>query len=136
MPIVYSYDARILSGLSIVSDQMHAAHKYRNKLCEIERTRRAAVDAVLAELSPRLVEVDARLVVLDDSIESIAAGLRKINAAAKKKVSADKEAKASLAALRAERKVLYAERKALRTELFGISERAEKIRKAACDLQW
>lgn len=96
---IYSYGARRPAEMEAVDAQMVAAHRYRNVLVEIERKRRAAVEALLSELCPRLGEVAKALAAEDERM----------------KVSEGD----ALAAAKAARKTLWAERKALRAALFA-----------------
>lgn len=58
---VFRYGARPPLESEPVQEQLRGAHRYRNRLVEIEHGRRAKVDALLAKHSPRLAEVEAAI---------------------------------------------------------------------------
>src|SRR3972149_3669116 len=58
----YRYGAfEPVEGLSVINDQMHKAHVYRNRLVELEIERRKRVREALLELSPELIQIEAAL---------------------------------------------------------------------------
>lgn len=67
-----------------VADQMRAAHRYRNRLVELELARRAAAEATIRRLSPTyaaLAEaVDAAQADVDAAYEAVTAGRQKARA--------------------------------------------------------
>lgn len=67
---VYSYGAKVIDGMERVEEQMRLAHRYRNRLVELEINRRRIVDAVLAEVAPTLAAVEAAIVVAESALET------------------------------------------------------------------
>lgn len=135
MPIVYSYRAKVREqDRPLIIGQLRAAHRYRNRLCEIELTRRQQVDAALREVCPRLLEVEAELAALDGELTAEYERVKKANVQERARKRPAPEQQQRIAAIKTELKSLRAERKALRTGLFGMSERVDKLRKAAADL--
>lgn len=60
--VVFKYGARAPShGCDVVRRQLWLAHRYRNKLCELELARREAVHAALADLCPDLFAVEQEI---------------------------------------------------------------------------
>ena len=59
---VYSYGVHCLTPAdqSIVNDQLHHGHRYRNRLTEIERTRRDAYRTLRMSLSPVLASLETQ----------------------------------------------------------------------------
>src|SRR5271154_3572515 len=63
---VYVYGAFPDEAATVLLDrQLLLGHRYRNELVAIERERRGRVDALLAQLEPRLAEVEGRVVEMD-----------------------------------------------------------------------
>lgn len=107
------------TGLEAIHDQIWLAHKYRNKLCEIERIRRERTESVLATHSTELVELDKRIAALDDEISKLVTAVKAARVTKRSKSAAPKEEREAIANLKAGRKQLYAERRALRKTLFA-----------------
>lgn len=141
--LVYKYGSREpIEGLETVVEQFRLAHRYRNKLVELELERRAQVDAALRAACPELVLLEeeigtkARDAEPEDPVRGIpaqppqpATGLHRLieDAAAAVKQRRMRERgrrrdpteRAALRALRARLAAARERRRELRTELFG-----------------
>jgi hypothetical protein len=116
---VYAYHCRVTKQcLPTAMDQLFKAHQYRNKLVELERARRAAVEALLQELSPDLADVERAIaecegrlaaLLVEGAKERAAAGRRVIHPATAASITTYKQV------LRSQR----ATRKDMRTALFS-----------------
>ena len=116
---IYSFGGKApTEGLELVIDQMWLAHRYRNKLIEIERGRRAKVDAALLELCPELVQVEASIVGATEKLKNAFEILNQARAKARKRIS-PKELVAACKEAKGEKRALYKRRKELRTQLFA-----------------
>lgn len=98
----------------MVDAQMQAAHRYRNKLCELELTKRAAAEATVRRLSPEYAAaaeiVDQAEARVDAAYESIKAASRK----ARRRVPATPEQEQELADAKANRSDAIAAAKELK----------------------
>ena len=133
---VYKYGSRApAKNLDLVLEQFRLAHRYRNKLCELELHRRARVDDALRNMAPGLLEVEAELghpaikadrekgtpAVPATGVEAeLEAALdvvnrRRIDERGRKP---NKEEQAAVREIKERRKDLFALRKALRAALF------------------
>jgi hypothetical protein len=113
---VYTYDCiGPIQGAEIVSAQAHSAHRYYNKLVEIERERREKWDAMRLRHCPELVELEARIAELGERIESAKGAINADKASARTR-KVDPEKAETLKALKAERKPLYAAMKLRKAE--------------------
>jgi hypothetical protein len=116
---VYAYHCRVTKEcLPTAMDQLFKAHQYRNKLVELERARRAAVEALLQELSPDLAALEQGITNAEQRLQAALEQGAKDRAAARKRVvtaGASAEIKAAKEGL----KVLRAMRKERRTALFS-----------------
>jgi len=147
--IVYSYGARRpIDGLSLVREQMHLAHRYRNSLVELERERRARTDTALAEMFPDLAAVERNIARAEADLTASRAVITSANAAARS-IVATPEMKTTTKAHVMWLRELRATRKTLRKASFASEEwktrqeqvetwaRAEqKRRRAASGLSW
>lgn len=116
---IYSYGAKEpVANAERVFEQMQLAHKYRNRLVELERSRRARVDEALARLSPELVDTEKALSGAEVKLEEARAVIRKASADARTK-KRPPEAVAAVKEWRDRLKELRAKRKSLRMELFS-----------------
>lgn len=141
----YSYHAyEPTQGHETALDQLRLAHRYRNKLVELELARRAAVESALRERWPRLATLDAEIASADAEVEEIAARIKAGNSAARKRRTSPEDRDA-LAAAKAARRTLYAERKALRAAAFASDslgeieaahKAAHKEARATCGVYW
>jgi len=103
---------------ALVHAQMRAAHAYRNALVAQERTRRAAVDAALAECSPDLAQVERDLAEADQAVTDATAALTTAQAAARKRIR-PAALTDPITAAKAKRRALYQRRKTLRAALYA-----------------
>lgn len=114
---IWSFGAKApVEGLEEADREMVTAHRYRNALCALERTRREQVDGLLRKLSPALVRVEQKLAALDAEIEREHAEMRRLSALVRKRVR-PKDRVAALKTLKAARSPLYKKRQALRKRL-------------------
>jgi hypothetical protein len=104
--------------LDAVREQMFAAHRYRNALVELERTRREKVEARLRDLHPELVSLDARIAAEEAELESARTAIKRTNSRSRSR-SATPQQRVVIAEIRARLKDLRAERKAARKEAFA-----------------
>jgi hypothetical protein len=75
--IVYRFGCRLSpESESIVWQMLRAGHRYRNKLVELELARRAAVEALVARLEPRLSAIDEELAAIEKQVEVKLAEIR------------------------------------------------------------
>jgi hypothetical protein len=74
------------TNLASVQDQMIAAHRYRNRLCELERTRRDAADATIRRLSPEYAAAADQAAACDARIEAACEAIKKLSSEARSKV--------------------------------------------------
>lgn len=133
--IVYRFGCHVSKEhKSLVGSQILLAHRYRNRLCEIERNRRQASEKILNESCPRLLGLEKQLESIESEIVEIQSKAKKANAKNRKVLVMPKEQKQRIAELKKLRKPLYEERKQLRTDLFGVSARVAELKKAASDL--
>ncbi len=116
---IYSHGAKKpIEKLERVSDQMWRAHRYRNKLVEIERGRRQQVDAALLELCPELLQVEAEITTTTERLEKAFEALNKARATARKRISPP-ELMDECKEVKKAKSALYKRRKELRTKLFA-----------------
>jgi predicted RNA-binding Zn-ribbon protein involved in translation (DUF1610 family) len=146
---IYSYKAKApAEGLEAVGEQIHLAHRYRNRLIELERVRREQVEAAMREHAPDVARMESHVGELEAEAERLADGLRKRNQEARSRVAtaedraAMKEAKQRLKEARAEhkglRKAAFAD-EGLRATLSDIDAStlaAQKEARAASGLYW
>jgi len=117
---IYTYGALApMTEATRVDEQMRLAHRYRNALVELERERRARVDAALAARSPALAQVEADLVVAEAEVEAATVVVKAQQSVGRAKTAITPMAQAVVRAAKAKRAVLYDSRKTLRTALFA-----------------
>lgn len=127
-----------------VRDQMWKAHRYKNRLIEIELQRREETAAVMRERFPELARLESKLASLNAAIDQIRAGMRKENAAARRRrvSQEDKQRLDHLKAERLETSGMLKAEKALAYESADMSElnAAHKARtlaaRAECGVFW
>lgn len=148
--LVYSYQAKgPVENADEALSQLRLAHRYRNKLVEIELERRRRVDEVLCRLCPDLVASRAEEARLNERIESLEACVKKSRVETRARTGGTPEQRAELKQLRKDRKVCRAEIKRLRelqfesdavqTELSQTTEWCDAERKRAradSELYW
>ena len=112
---IYTYGCRLpTSNGELVEQQILLAHRYYNKLIEIERRRRENVRAIQREAAPNIAEHERAAANLDAEIVAVLDAIKAKKAAgrtSKVEVSAER---ARVAELRAQRKEHYAQAKAAR----------------------
>ena len=131
-----------------VLEQMRAAHRYRNKLVEIERDRREKAAAIVSAASPDLAGLERQYAELGEQVESAAAEIKATNQRARKQ-RATLEQRAKLRTLRAERAEVYARLKeakhtayhslaarAALDQLDAVTLDATKAARATCSVYW
>jgi len=141
-PLVYRYGAlRPSAGLDVIEEQFRLAHRYRNKLVELELARREAVNQALRRMGSALCQVEEQLGAKAQPAQPAdhergipatppthATGMYALIAAAEAAVKqrhvrergrqSNATERAHLSALRQQKKELEQRRKELRTELF------------------
>lgn len=115
-----------LDGLALALEQMRFAHRFRNKLCEIERTRREKTDAAIRQHSPELADLELQIADMSQTTADMAGEIKARNAIARRRV-ATPEDRNRLASLRAELAQHRARRKALRAEIFAGDSREQLL---------
>ena len=132
---IFSYGANApIGNWPLVEDQMRRSHEYKNKIIEVERARRTASDAALAELCPELLKIEAEILNVEDRIEALDSNMAVDRMAFFSKEYADADKNKALVGLKKQQKELFAKRKALRDPLFQSSswkKKAEPIEHAA-----
>lgn len=94
-----------------IEDAIFAAHKYRNKLCEIELRRRAAYHELLREYCPDVVRLEAEANRLTELIEENQATIRQQRMEQRTKTPKGevvRSARSAVKDIQAERKEVYA----------------------------
>ncbi|MGE0493302.1 MAG: zinc ribbon domain-containing protein [Vulcanimicrobiota bacterium] len=105
---IYEYGISAVYDGEAVEAQMLAGHRYRNELVAIERQRREAYSAIMAEHVAREGDLIERLAATEAAIDARRTELKRANAATRSK--GDKaEAQAAIKALREEAKALRGE---------------------------
>lgn len=116
---IYAFAAAApIEGAQAIDDQMYLMHKYKNKLVENERDRRARSDAAIIAAYPRVGVLDAEIAALTARIDALEASIKARNKGARKRTTGDAE-RAEFKALKAERKSGTGERTALRAAAFA-----------------
>lgn len=129
-------------------EQLRAAHRYRNRLCELELDRRKLVDQATAEAYPEIQTADAEIFRLEAEIEAIRKLMKSANAKSRAKGQHIIE-KAKIKVLREELKPWCDRRKAARKDAFeNVAHRARldqidaanndqrKQARAECGVYW
>jgi len=116
---IYSYHVyRIVENDDLLQEQFLIAHRHQNALVEIERARRAAVDAKLPQMFPELAAVENDLAAAEEAVELKEVEVKRQNAEARRRTGT-REQREELARLREIRKQLRASRKELRAAAFA-----------------
>lgn len=117
---IYSYGAREpVEGLARVEEQMRLAHRYRNRLVELEIQRRAKVDEALRRLSPELANLKGEISGAEARLEASRGEIRAANKAARRRVRKPDASVDAIAASKEGLKALRARRKEARAALFA-----------------
>lgn len=119
---IYSYGASApVENLDMACDQIKLYHRHRNRIVDLERTRRDKVNAATASLSPELAAVLAELSTVEKKLEETRREKSKGNSAARARHE-DPETDPLILSLRARRKALYTQRKSLQGAVFKTPE--------------
>jgi hypothetical protein len=127
----YAYGIKApTANAELVDEQMLLAHRYRNRLCELELARRQKVDDVLQQFKPELLRLREEEQNLVDKLDAIVAqvNLRRSQARSRKKLT--KEESAQRKQLRDELRPVRKRIKEIRECLFKPKEILEKAQKA------
>ena len=147
--VIYRYGANEpILNLPLVIEHLRAAHRYRNKLVEIERLRRDAAASVVSSVSPELASLEAEYVSLDLKADAEAARIKLVNKTERKQ-RATIEDRQSLAAIRSQKREVYArlkeakklaysspDAKARLAEVDAIAIAEGKAARAVCGCGW
>lgn len=97
-----------------VSDQMWHAHRYRNKLVEIELAKRAAANATIRRISPEYDWLAGAADAADQVVEAIYTELKAARAKARKRIELTPEQKTLLSAAKTARAKAWSDAKPAR----------------------
>lgn len=115
--VQYEYGLpKILSGGNVIDAELHRAHKYYNKLIEIELRRRVEMKEALLPYTQSIQTLEAEAARIGARIEVLRDELKRKSAAARKRVQSP-ETRAEIKTLEALRKPLWDRLKELRAEL-------------------
>lgn len=116
---IYSYGAKSphING-HLIDEQILLAHRYWNKLTEIERNRRERVAAVLESLCPKIQSLTTQWGSLGTQIDELRTAVKARKAAARGKVDAKIE-REQIRELSAQRKAVYVELKTAKADAFA-----------------
>lgn len=126
----------------LVRDQLFLAHRYYNKLIEIERERRAEYRAARTAASPELAALEQEVKQLSEQIEGLQTEIKKARSGARKRIESPvqaqvkvlKEKRKSVAALLKEARVQASQGDEIKAASEKINERVkEKIKQAHAD---
>lgn len=124
---IYSFGAKApIENADLVDAQMHAAHRYQNRLIEIERNRREAVERAIAEIAPEIGQLDQRIAEAEEALETRRKEIAERNARARTRTATAAD-RAAIKTMRDDLKALYDERKALRKETFARTDVKERL---------
>lgn len=128
MPVKnYSFGASApTSNRNKVLEQMWLAHRYRNKLVELELNRRKKVQAILASLSPGYAAAAQDVAAAEQAVEDLYAELKRQRSLARKRLQASPELAEQIAAAKRARAEAYAAHKAAQKDAFQILESLRK----------
>lgn len=117
---IYSYKVKtILAGEDRVLAQIRLAHQYKNKLIELERTRREAVEATVNAHNPEIPMVRAELAAIEEHLTAIHAGIKARSQAERVRATPTPAERTELAQTRRLRREQAAQLKALRRAAFA-----------------
>jgi len=120
--VIYRYGARRpIEGADEVDRQIRDAHRYRNKLVEIERERRERVEKTIRELAARIAGLSTEVERLDGLIAERRAEIKRANAARRRR-DVTPEQRAELKQWQAARKQARAELKECKADAFDDPE--------------
>ena len=116
---IYSYGAHApTTHGALVEAQLQAAHRYRNALVALERSRRTRVTEALQAHDPGLPALEAQMTALADTLATVRADLRRQHAHARRHASPEAQRR-EIAALRDQLARLRAAVKVRKTRLFA-----------------
>lgn len=101
----YGAKAASING-DLVAEQIQLAHRYRNKLCELERARRDQVEQVLRDMAPDYVAARDACEAKERQVEELAKEISQQRAAARKRSEVPPADREAYKAARAELKEL------------------------------
>lgn len=117
--VVFAYGCRLEEGAEAVWRQSRLAHRYRNRLVELERERREIRDAFLLERSAELHAVEADLERDAAELAVLNKQVKEERAQKRTRAPATRELRERVKSLRARIRTLGAERSRLRKALFA-----------------
>ena len=106
-------------NLTEVSDQMHSAHRYRNRLCELERTRREASEATIRRLSPEYSVLAEAYDVAEAAVEAAYLDLKKERAKARSRLDPTDVQKTAISEAKTARKLAAEAVKKIKIEVYA-----------------
>lgn len=117
----FVYECKPPAGESaaLIDTQMRLANRFRNALVELERHRRARVDAAVRQVCPGLIETETAIAAEEAALEAVRAAIRAGNSAARKKQRGTAEQRAEVKAIRDRLQPLWDRRKELRRATFA-----------------
>jgi hypothetical protein len=117
---IYSYKVKtILNGEDRVLAQIRLAHQYKNKLIELERSRREAVEAAVNAHNPEIPVVRAELAGIEEHLTAIHAAIKARSQAERVRATPTPAERTELAHVRRLRREQAAQLKALRKAAFA-----------------
>jgi hypothetical protein len=108
-----------LIGGQSVAEQMRAAHRYRNKLCELELARRAAADSLARQVSPEYAALAAEYDAASAAVDDIYQQLRGHRASARKRVDPTAEQRLAITAAKKRRAEIVDRMKAAKARAYA-----------------
>lgn len=118
---IYTYGAKApVDNIDLFNEQLLLGHRFRNSMVELERARRARVEAAVAKLpaNGRLKILEEEFVRENEKLAELRAQKRALNSKLRSKKAIDPILNTNIKILRARLKRLRARRKKLRKELF------------------
>lgn len=147
---VYQYGCYVTENKELAVEQMRLAHRYRNKLCELDRKKRENLLAADRAYSDALTDIEAKAAKYKEEIAKLESDLNQVRATSRKTVKAEtrmlrgdiKSRKSLLKVLEVERKQLRAALrqdptlKARRVEIYDAFEQSHKEARGSCEVFW
>lgn len=124
----FGADRPVDSGFDLVVQQFRLAHQFRNKLCEVELKRRAAVDKAIRDHNPELADLEQSIVKDEEELNGIISKIKQRNSQDRSRNQPDKSEKERLSAIRAKLKDQRKRRKELRDQFFKSEERTTVLK--------
>src|SRR6516162_4910154 len=91
---IYSYGLcarRPPAPAELIDDQMFAAHRYRNALCELELARRRSIEEIIRAASPDLAANERDISYAENELGELRQQIGRRNARAGKKTASESE---------------------------------------------